>query len=297
MSTGKLLVVVAVLGLAVSAFAAEQAAPVPADNQVFGGVGYTFWTDYGWRGVNMTKFLGGHRGTGAHQMLYNLGMNVQDVGKIGVSVEQVYFSRFDNTGSSLALTNINVYLTREFEGIAGSWTFGYGNHLWENLRSAYPNGDPRSQEIYVTYAMPDAALWEMLTGNETGNILNPSFTYLMDYDNADNGQLAILNLNHPFNMADVDPEMTGFTLVPTFSLYYDHRYYGPYFNELTGTSDYCKTNKIAYMDYGLKGIVDLTETVGLTTGKLSLTSGVGYVDGVEFGDGKWYGNIGMAYNF
>jgi hypothetical protein len=297
MNAGKFLVVVAVLGLAVSALAAEQAAPVPAESPVFGGVGYTFWTDYGWRGVNATQAMGGHRGAGASQLLYNIGMNVQDVGKVGVSLEQVYFDRFDNTSASLALTNWNVYITREVEGIAGKWTLGYGNNYWNNSKAAFPNGTPRSQEMYLTYAWPDAGLWQMVTGNETGNILNPSLTYVVDYESANGGSLAILDLNHPFNLADSDPELTGFTIVPTFKLYYDHRYYGDYFNSLTGTNNYKEVTQIAYMDYGLKGIIDLTELFGLTTGKLNISSGVGYVDGVEFGDGKWYANVGMAYNF
>jgi hypothetical protein len=297
MNAGKFLVIIAVLALAVSAFAAGQPATTSAESQVFGGIGYTFWTDYGWRGINMTQAMGGHRGTGANQMLYNVGMNVEDVGKVGVSLEQVYFDRFNGTSASLALTNWNVYITREVEGIAGKWTLGYGNNLWEHSRAAFPNGDPQSQEMYLTYAWPDASLWQVLTGNETGNILNPSLTYLVDYDNAAGGQLFILNLNHPFNLADSDPELTGFTIVPTFKLYYDNRYYGDYLNSLTGRTSYKEVSQIAFMDYGLKGIVDLTELFGLTTGKLNFSSGVGYVDGVEFSDGKWYANAGLSYNF
>jgi hypothetical protein len=311
MNAGKLWVVVAVLGLAVSAFAADSAAPAAkvaptattGDNQLFGGVGYMFWTDYGWRGVNMTKALGGHRGTGASQMLYNLGMNVQDVGKVGVSLEQVYFNRFDDTDASLAFTNWNAYLTREFEGIAGKWTFGYGNHNWENAKGhvtsdgSVINGNTDSQEFYVTYGFGDGDLWKCITGNETGNIFNPSLTYLIDTENADNGQLAILNLNHPFNLAEVDAELTGISLVPTFSLTVDHRYYGPYFDNLIGDKPEDQVTKIAYMDYGVKAIADMTSWLGVTTGKVSLQSGVGYVDGVELTDGKWYGNVGISYNF
>jgi hypothetical protein len=303
MNAGKLLVVVAVMALAVSTFAAapvsgaKPVAPAAAENEMFGGIGYTFWSDYGWRGLNMTKAIGGHRGKGANQMIYNLGMNVQDLGKVGVSLEQVYFNSFDCTDASLAFTNWNVYITREIDGISGKWTLGYGNHVWENLRNAYSNGDARSQEFYLTYAWGDACLWQTITGQETGNVLNPSLTYLVDTDNADGGSVAILALNHPFNLADVDPELTGLTLIPTFSVTYDHRYYSSYINSLTGTKDLHDTNKIAYMDYGLKAIADLTSTVGLTSGKLSLTGGVGYTDGVELSDGKWYGNTGLAYNF
>jgi hypothetical protein len=308
MNAGKLLVVVAVLGLAVSAYAAApatQAAPAaPAgDNQLFGGVGYNFWTDYAWRGVNMTKAIGGHRGTGANQMLYNVGMNVQDLGKVGVSLEQVYFNRFDNTDASLAFQNVNLYLTREFEGVAGKFTFGYGNHQWTNAKGHFTpdgsriNGNIDSQEFYVTYAWGDGDMWKCLTGNETGNIFNPSVTYLVDTENADNGQLAILNLNHPFNMADFDSQLTGVSLVPTFNLTVDNRYYGPYFDNLVGDKPDGKVTKIAYMDYGLKAIADMTGWLGITTGKLNLTAGVGYINGVELTDAKWYGTAGVAYNF
>jgi hypothetical protein len=57
------------------------------------------------------------------------------------------------------------------------------------------------------------------------------------------------------------------------------------------------TNKIGYMDYGLKAAMDMTSIAGLTTGRLNLTGGAGYLDGVELNDAKWYGNVGLAYNF
>jgi hypothetical protein len=309
MNAGKLWVIVAVLGLAVSAFAAApaaapatstmKAAPATpaADNEIFGGVGYAFWTDYGWRGINMTKFMGGHSGTGANQMLYNLGMNVKDVGKVGVSLEQVYFNRFDNTDASLAFTNWNVYVKRELEGIQGQWTLGYGNHDWNNSKAAFPLGDGRSQEFYLTYGFDDAEMWKCVTGNETGNIFNPSVTYLVDTDATNGGQLAILNLNHPFNLAEVDSQLSGVSIIPTFSLTWDQRYYGDYINSLTGTTNLKDTSKIAYMDYGVKGVADLTGMLGITTGKLSLNSGVGYLNGVELTDAKWYGTVGVSYNF
>jgi hypothetical protein len=327
MNAGKLWVVVAVLGLTVSAIAATPTAPaapaaptapaatMPAssttptkpvstvgEGEIFGGVGYTFWTDYGWRGVNMTKALGGHRGTGASDMIYNLGTNIKDVGKVGVSFEQVYFNRYDDTDASLAFQNINVYITRQFDGIAGKFTFGYGNHQWTNAKGhvtseGVVNGNIDSQEFYVTYGWDDGDMWKAITGNETGNIFNPSVTYLIDTENADNGQLAILNVNHPFNMGEVDSQLSNLSIIPTFSLTVDNRYYGPYFNNLLGDKPEGKVTKIGYMDYGMKAVADLTGPLGITTGKLTLQSGVGYIDGVELSDGKWYGNAGVAYNF
>ena len=39
---------------------------IPLTAPVKGKVGYTFMTDYIWHGINLTKTLGGHEGTGAH---------------------------------------------------------------------------------------------------------------------------------------------------------------------------------------------------------------------------------------
>ena len=302
MKAGKLWVVVAVLGLAASAFAAEPAAPAGVQDDVFGGVGYTLWSDYMWRGLNMSGAIGNNVGKGAHQMIYTVGMNVADLGKVGVSAEQVYLSAWDGTDASLALTNINVFLMREFEGMSGQWTFGYGNHLWENLHK-FTGKDARSQEFYATYAWSDACMWQALTGRETGDVLNPSVTYLVDTDKADGGSLIILGLSHPIDMAQMDPSMAGITVVPTMQLVVDHRYYASYVNSVFGASyfdegaDYCDTTKIGYMDYGIKAMADMTGMLGLTRGKLSLTAGVGYIDGVELPDAKWYGTAGLAYNF
>jgi hypothetical protein len=307
MNAGKLWIVVAILGLAVSAIAATDApvatktsvAPAtPAgDNQLFGGVGYNFWTDYMWRGLNMTEIQGGHRGAGANQALYNLGMNVKDLGKVGVSLEQVYFNRFDNTNASLAFTNWNAYIGNDLPDLDSRWTVGYGNHTWNLLKTAYPNGSSTSQEMYVTYGWDDAAMWKCITGNDMGNIFNPSVTYIVDIDNTGGGSLAVLNVNHPISLAEVDSELAGVSVIPTFSLTYDHRYYADYLNAFTGETNYSDTNKIAYMDYGVKAVADLTGMFGITTGKLNLNSGVGYINGVELTDAKWYGTMGVSYNF
>lgn len=298
MKAGKVLVVVTLLGMSAVAFGAGQAAP--ASGEMFGGVGYTYWTDYMWRGMNMTQLIGNNKGGGANQMIYTLGTDVADLGKVGVSVEQVYFNKWDGTDASLAFTNMNLFLTRDFEGMDGKWTFGYANNFWENLRK-FTGKDARSQEFYATYAFSDACLWQAITGKETGNVLNPALTYLVDTDKADGGSLLLVGLNHPVNMAEVDPSMAGISLVPTFLMVVDHRYYASYAESVFG-SDYLDaegsdTTKIAYMDYGLKAMADMTEMVGLTAGKLGLSVGVGYINGVELPDAKWYGTAGISYNF
>jgi hypothetical protein len=293
MKAGKLLVVVAVLGMSISAFGAGEAAP--ASGEMFGGVGYTYWTDYMWRGMNMTQLIGNNKGAGANQMIYTVGVDVADLGKVGVSVEQVYFNRWDGTSASLAFTNMNVFLKHAIDGSDSSVTVGYGNHFWENLRN-FTGKDARSQEFYATYAFSDACLWQGLTGKETGNVLNPSLTYLVDTDKADGGSLFLLGLSHPMNMADVDPSMAGITVVPTFLMVVDNRYYSSYIESVLGVEN-DDTTKIAYMDYGVKAMADMTEMAGLTDGKLGLSIGVGYLDGVELPDAKWYGTAGISYNF
>lgn len=292
MKAGKLLVIVAVLGMSVSAFG--------ADGDVFGGVGYTHWTDYMWRGMNMTALIGNNKGAGADQMIYTAGMEMADLGKLGVSVEQVYFNRWDYTDASLAFTNMNVFMKHAIDGTDSSVTVGYGNHFWENLRK-FTGKDARSQEFYATYAFSDACFWQSLTGKESGNVLNPSVTYLVDTDKADGGSLIMLGLNHPMNMADMDPSLAGLTMTPTFQMVVDHRYYASYAESIFGANyldeEYKDTTKIAYMDYGVKAAADLTSALGLTNGKLTISAGVGYIDGVELPDAKWYGTAGVAYNF
>ncbi|HSV27367.1 MAG TPA: hypothetical protein VLH60_05690 [Sedimentisphaerales bacterium] len=288
MKTGKLLVIVAVLSMSVSAFA--------ADAGLFGGAGYTFWTDYMWRGINMTQLIGNNKGGGANQMVYKAGVDVADLGKVGVSLEQVYFCRWDDTGASLAFTNMNVFIKGQIDGVEGEWTVGYGSHVWRNLLQR-DGRNARSEEFYGTYSFSDACLWQGLTGQQTGNILNPSVTYLVDTNKADGGGLLILNLSHPMDMAQVDPAMTGITIAPTFTMAIDHRYYGSYLSNVFGAEDIRDTTKIGYMDYGVRAMADLTDMVGLTAGRLGLTAGIGYLDGVVLSDAKWYGTAGLAYNF
>ncbi|HEY5140008.1 MAG TPA: hypothetical protein VIJ25_11930, partial [Methylococcales bacterium] len=85
MKVSKSLLVVCIVGLALgTAMAAEQMAQETPKSEsltcpVKGTVGVTYMSDYLWHGMNLTKMLGGHSGTGATVANYGLGLDMAEV--------------------------------------------------------------------------------------------------------------------------------------------------------------------------------------------------------------------------
>ena len=304
--TRKFLILAAIVGLLTytSVFAQDEFCPTDLTSPVKGTVSYRFMSDYMWRGLNMTDVWGGSKGRGAQELTYGLTLDladvgVDDVGTVGVTLTEAYFSSFAGTDASKAFTDFDITLTRACPWTGGTWTIGYSNYKWANSPFA---GKERSQEVSAAYSFKDGKILEMLTGNDMGdNVLNPVIQYVLDYDSADGGGLLILGLSHPFDGAQIAPEIAGVTLTPALTLVYDNRYYGSYLDSLTGAKPNPVSpgdhQKMAYLEYALNAGVDLTETLGLTCGKLNLTTGLAYLDGVVITDGKWYGHVGVSYNW
>jgi hypothetical protein len=284
--------------MAVGNVFAQDFCPTDLTSPVKGTVGYTFLTDYMWRGLNMTSFLADGTGKGAHQMTYGLSLDladvgVDDVGTLGLTLTEAYFNSYAGTGRSRAFSDWGLTLSRACPWTGGNWQLGYSNYRWIGAP-----GHDRSQEMSLAYAFADGAMWEALTGTDMGeNVLNPVITYVIDWDMADNGGLLILGLSHPMDAGTLMEGCEGVTLTPMLTAVFDERYYGRYLDNLAGTTGTGRHDKMAYFEYGLKAAADITEMLGLTCGNLGFTTGLAYLDGVELADAKWYAHVGVAYNW
>lgn len=294
----KLFVVTMVLSLLlVGTVTAQDGALAEMTAPLSGTVGYKFMTDYMWRGINMTSALGDATGKGAHELTYGLALDladvgVDDVGTVGVTVTEAYFNSYARTSASKAFTDIDVTLSRVCPWSGGEWVFGYSNYKWANTGLG---SDARSQELSASYSFQDGEIMRALLGTDMGeNVLNPTVSYILDYDEAENGGLVVLALSHPMEPA----EMPGVTLTPAMTLVYDDRYYGPYLESLNLPDDSLgKHRKMGYLEYALRAGADLGDMLGVTDGQLDMLSGVAYLDGVELPDAKWYAHLGVAYKW
>lgn len=268
----KCLILVGIVAVVLSgtAFGEELA---DESRQIDVSVGYTFMTDYVWLGLNMTEDQGGSKGKGAHEMAYSLSTSTE-FGRLGVTAKQVYYNSYVGTDASLAKTEITVSLTRPAEFIDGNLTLAWTNRKWEN--SAFL-GETRSEEVSATLAIKAA--------------LNPTITYVLDYDTADNGQLFIVGLSHPIDLAEASPDLVGITLTPSATLIVDHRYYGAYLNNLKDETTNNITTKSSVILWGLNAGAKLCDNV-------SLNAGVVYVNGFKSViEDLIYGYAGLKYSF
>jgi hypothetical protein len=242
------------------------------------------------RGLNMSDILGGHIGRGNHEFTYGISVDladvgVENVGELGLTVKNAYMIAYKNTNANLALTDIALSLTRPctlLDMVDGMLTVEWRNYKWSN-QNTYGGGRERTEEVTVGLSFSDGAIIEALTGKDMGNnVLNPTVKWICDYDLADSGQLWMLGLSHPVEMAEIMPELAGITLKPSWTLVLDDRYYGSYISSLTnGTIDPEETTKFAYMEWGLGASADLTDAVGLNCGNLGIQGGIGYVQALE----------------
>ncbi len=296
--TRNLLILASVLGIVIISNAPAQPAQEAQEGNCFsdltapikGTIGYTFITDYMFRGLNMSDILGGNVGRGNHELSYGLNLDLaemgyEDVGELGLNVKHALMIAYINTTANLALTDISLSLTRPLqllEEFDGTMKFEWRTYKWQN-QNTYTGGNERTQEIALSLAFKDGAIIEALTGKDMGeNVLNPTIKWIIDYDLADGGQLWQFGISHPVDMAEYMPELSGIMLKPSLTIAVDNRYYGSYIKNLTNgavaTSD---VTKFAYMDWGVSAGADLTETIGLNCGKLGIQGGIGFVQALE----------------
>ena len=300
---------IAVLALlACPAFAADQMITQKTESltsPIKGAVGYTYMTDYLWHGINLTKVLGGSEGSGANVGNVGAGLDLSDIGPeyqgtVWLTGQQVYFNRFAGTDADLAKTDWAVAYNVFCPFMDGDWTFEYRNINFNNV-GVLRHADADTQELSAQFAWNDGNYVKCVTGEDFGKkVLYPTIKYTHDADEVGGGLLTF-GLSHPFDLSQADPALTGLTLTPSWDIVWDHRYYGGLaesFGDAFGTGEADKTDKVAYMDFGLNLGVNLSRMMNITAGKLAANFGVAYVDSVEkFLEDTLYGYAGISYNW
>jgi len=306
-----LVVAVAALCVLASCTYARQsgAAGLGDTNSLKGYVHYRYLTDYLFRGLNISKMVGGHTGRGVHELIYGVSIDaaefgIENLGRVGVEVEQTFQTAFAETNANALRTSIAVNLVRPCQLLDGMWKFEYRNYKFSNVPQALEAGQERTQEVTAALSFKDGELIQALTGQDLGDdVLNPVIMAVYDWEMADKGGIFLLGLSHPFDMTEVSSEMAGLTVTPSWCAVVDNHGYGPLTSSLTGVKGAAEsTVKLAYMEWGLHGNLDLTELTGLQAGRVSLASGISYVQAIEkifpgVLHDELYGYVGLNYDF
>ena len=288
MKVVKSLVVVGIIAVAAS-FAMAESITSP----IKGKVGYSYMSDYMWRGLNMTKILGNNKGQGAQEMTYGAGLNLADLspdysGELWVTYQQAYWDAYDYTDAHQAKDDISISYTNAAPLIDADWTVEYRYYRWNAAKRlnkiAFDDMNLDTQEITLALSINDGCFWKGMTGSDMGKkVLDPTFKYIYDYELADNGGVLLFGLDHPFDLAEVfGPDMTGLSLTPSWQIAMDNRYYNRYLNNLTGEEVIDKgSTKVAYMEYGVNLGADISKMASMKSGKLTVNGGISFVDGVQ----------------
>ena len=308
----KSLLVIAIVTIAAGSAAAVDQAAQPAQPPqsptapIKGTVGFSFMSDYVWRGINLTDVLGGHEGTGAYMGTYGLGVDLVDLspemsGKVSATFQQVYFKQYDNTDAHLAMNDFAINYTNYCPFMNGDWTLGYRYYKFENVPAMRHSGlSSDSQEVSAQFAWHDGEFFKCITGEDMGTkVLHPTVTYIYDYELAQGG-LLMGSLSHPFDLSEASPELAGLSLTPSVLATVDNRYYGGLTQSLAPVfpQGISKTTRLAYLEYGLNLGANLSKMLGITYGTLKANVGCEYYNTFEqFMEDGWVSYMNVSYNW
>ncbi len=210
------------------------------------GLGYHLYSDYVFRGMNLSEYPGEGREKPNHQMTMDLATDFgllfgQQKGTCGVFTFGTWFEWYAaqealdpiHGGQNLQQQNFTLSYAYEVKPVASTFTLGY---TWRNRINAKSTS---TSDWWLSVEHNDAWMWKWLFPNNDKGVLNPSFLFAQDVNEADGGVWMELGIKHPFE------PFQNFTLTPGIILAIDHRYIEP----IMGVGD--GATQLAYVQYGL----------------------------------------------
>ncbi len=220
-------------------------------------IAYYLYSDYVFRGVNLSEYAGEGREKPNHQVTTALGVDIgvlfgQEAGTCGIFTFETFFEWFAaqkkldpvNGGHNLQEVDYLLSWSYDVEPIASTFTLGYTFYAYPNAKAI------NTQEWWVGLDHNDAWMWKWLWPDNNDGVLNPSLTWAMDVDAAPGGSWIELGVSHEFQVSE------RCTLSPVMTLAIDHRYLDP----ILGTGQTGST-RFAYVQYGLETSYDLTSAL------------------------------------
>lgn len=220
---------------------------------------YYLYSDYIFRGLNRSEYLGEGREKFNHQLTTSLAVDIgmlfgQEAGTCGKFGFDTFFEwyaqqkRLDPVygGQNLQEVDYTLWWSYDIEPIETMFTLGYTFYV-------FPNDKPRNtDEWFVNLEHNDAWMWKWMWPDNEEGVLNPSFLFVQDVDETGGGMWMELGVSHDFAICE------ALTLTPSATAAIDHRYLEDLAGPVTGGS-----TTFAYVQYGLDAAYDLTPLLKL----------------------------------
>lgn len=223
-----------------------------------GGVNYAVYSDYVFRGINLSEYRGEGREKPNHQIdaWFELDAGLLlggDAESFGYLTFGSWFEWYadqekldpDSGGQNLQEIDYYVSWALDVESISSTFTLGANFYTLPNLKSY------NTYEWFFQVEHNDAWMWTWLWPDNEDGILNPSVLYAQDLELTPGSIWIELAFSHEFDVSEF------VTLTPKYTLGIDHRYLDPVLE--TG---HAGSTRLALMQYGLNIDYDLSGAMG-----------------------------------
>lgn len=255
-------------------------------------VTYYLYSDYIWRGINLSEYGGEGRERLNHQMTFDVSFDIasafgQAEGQYGTFSFGTFIEWFAgqkaldplNGGQNAQEFDYVLSWSYDIEPIATTLTLGWIYYGFFNAT------DANTHEWYFSLEHDDAWMWQWLFPGNQDAVLNPSFTYYQDIGTF-GGSWMELGISHDFALFE------NFTLTPEILFSIDHRYME-------------SSTHFATIQYGLTGAYDLTPVIHLPdwagamtlSGFLYFSDAVGTLEDNDILQDEFYGGVSIGWSW
>ncbi len=228
---------------------------------------YSLYSDYVWRGINLSEYAGEGREKPNHQLDVSAEIDIgllfgNEAGLCGTFTMGTWFEwygaqkQLDPVSGGQNLQEIDYYLTwaYDIEPIATKFSLGYIFYTFANAKVA------NTQEWWFGLEHNDAWMWKGLWPDNEDGVLNPSFALYHDVGvGAGSSVWMEIGLSHEF---DLCPNLT---MTPSWTLGIDHGFH----HYFAGANQH--STRLANMLWGLDMTYDVTELLHMPAGSVALS--------------------------
>lgn len=203
---------------------------------------YALYSDYVFRGLNLSEYRGEGREKPNHQLTVSIGYDLSSLGQgdWGTLGFDAWFEWYaaqkqlnpEEGGQNCQEVDYTIWWSHAIDPIATDVTLGYVFYNYLNLgyvlrqdRERGNNNDNASQEWNIKFAHNDAWMWKSLLPNNDDGVLNPFFLFAHDVG-AFPGVWMEWGISHDFAI----PGVEGLTVTPSWKQaaqgsYYKHGFF------------------------------------------------------------------------
>lgn len=247
---------------------------------------YYFWSDYIFRGVNMTEYAGEGREKPSNQM--DVGGEYKFTKVFGLGGK--FFASWAVADNAMWGNDRNIqelryspYVFADIEQIYSRVMIGVNFFNYPNA----PSGKNDDMEWYVQVCHNDAWMWKALWPDNKKGVLNPFLFVAQNVDEAEGGMAALLGISHPFDV----PYIKYLTWTPQLSIAADHRLIG----KLVADKP---TTKMLFINYGMTLTYNIARALKLppAVGDITVSGNLYYSEAfAEYLHDELYGGLQVGW--